>query len=235
MTNHCPDCGAEVDYERQEIEVRVGSCRGCGHNLTLLGGGGLLASTPKAVGTGVASQLTCESCGSPLMLESDSAKRIIARCVGCAATHTFVRADRLPPRFTPENRGRPGREGPGPGPRARPCRECGGPLSFSTNEDGTVSARCASCGNEFTLPPRRDQGYDRRGYRGTPLRGRRDGAYRETKRFGRNRRERKDGGWRGRPRYARNGDDRRSGGDDDGGQNGHERRTRPRPRRDRED
>ena len=41
-------------------------------------------------------------------------------------------------------------------PPARPCRRCGGPLTFETGENGGVVGRCGSCGNTFSLPPRRD-------------------------------------------------------------------------------
>jgi hypothetical protein len=57
-------------------------------------------------------------------------------------------------------------------PNARPCRQCGGPLDFDTNEDGSVTGRCRSCGNTFTMRPREEQrprSFDRRpGWGGRP-------------------------------------------------------------------
>jgi hypothetical protein len=75
------------------------------------------------------------------------------------------RPGRGPPRAGP--RGRPPRGPSGPRfgggersfrPNARPCRQCGGPLDFDTNEDGSVTGRCRSCGNTFTMRPREEQG-----------------------------------------------------------------------------
>ena len=84
-------------------------------------------------------------------------------------------------------RGAPSEGGPmrSAGPRARPCRECGAPLRFSTGPDGAISGECDACGNKFTLPPKREgfRGGSRgppfrnRGY-STSFRGRRDPAFR---------------------------------------------------------
>lgn len=60
-------------------------------------------------------------------------------------------------------------------PPARPCRQCGGPLEFSQNDDGTVTGTCRSCGNTFTMRPREDRpdrGFARRpGWGGRPRNG----------------------------------------------------------------
>jgi hypothetical protein len=89
-------------------------------------------------------------------------------------------------------------------PPSRPCRQCGGQLSFETADDGTLTGRCASCGNTFSLAPRRPGG-PRGGGGGFRGRGGRD--------FGGG----GGGGYRGRPpgrRFERrrdddDGDDRR--------------------------
>ena len=44
------------------------------------------------------------------------------------------------------------------GPRSRPCRQCGAPLRFTTNEEGLLVGECEACGNRFTLPPRTEGG-----------------------------------------------------------------------------
>ncbi len=84
--------------------------------------------------------------------------------------------DRPPPgrpgRWDDERRG-PRREfGPPSRPMARPCRQCGGALEFTKDEDGTVTGTCRSCGNTFKMRPREDRpsrGFERRpGWGGRP-------------------------------------------------------------------
>ncbi len=163
MPNHCPDCGRAIEVEARAAEVRVGSCTGCGHAFTILQGGDLPAGRPVPSGGEPSGAVVCEACGSAMTLRAGIQGALIAHCPGCRATLTFVRSDRTAERFAqrgPQGPATEGRRTP-----SRPCRECGGQLTFSTNEDGTVSARCGSCGNQFTLPPRAlDRGGDRRGY-----------------------------------------------------------------------
>lgn len=176
MTRTCPDCGSPVDYVSRTARVLEGSCSGCGHTITVLENlaGGATPSpaseeegmapegrpAPHLEGTGWSGPLlTCGACGAGMTLHRDG-ERVQAVCSGCGRTSGYVLEGpsapelrpRRPPRLAPSDEGRGG-FGPS---RARPCRECGGPLRFSTAPDGTISGECDQCGNRFTLPPRRD-------------------------------------------------------------------------------
>ena len=81
-------------------------------------------------------------------------------CAECETTTTFIPEGSSPPRGPPRERSdryeRPqsrddaGGEG---SPNARPCRQCGAPLKFTTDAEGVLTGECTSCGNRFTLPP----------------------------------------------------------------------------------
>jgi hypothetical protein len=77
-----------------------------------------------------------------------------------------------PGRWDDDRRG-PRREfGADSRPPARPCRQCGGALEFTKDDDGTVTGTCRSCGNTFKMRPREDRpsgGFERRsGWGGRP-------------------------------------------------------------------
>jgi Zn finger protein HypA/HybF involved in hydrogenase expression len=180
-----------------------------------------------AVGTPAAptppAGLACAECGGPLTLELSDDEELTVECPACATTVTFVRAgpddeeeddesdeddDRPRPARPPMRPpGRQGWSGPpdrGRGgdfdrPRARPCRQCGAPLTFSTSEDGSLVGECEACGNRFTLPRRTDGG----GRGGPPGRG---GGYGRPR--GRPPGNRRPYGGSGRNYRPRNRDDR---------------------------
>lgn len=183
----CPECGAEAAFVERKARVLQGSCVGCGRAFTIV------QEAPSPVGDHAAtdtslSQATseegarpspseppelrvpgpaCAVCGATLTLTAKSGTSFEARCHSCSTTLTYVLA--TGPVSGPFRRGPPREDRPTfRTPRARPCRECGGPLSFSTDDDGNVTGECASCGNRFTLPPRRGPAAERagRGYRG---------------------------------------------------------------------
>jgi hypothetical protein len=149
-----------------------GSCPGCGHTFTVLERSvagpstGPGEETPTGAEAGAAEpqgwagpRMTCDSCDGVLSFRS-AGVGLQAVCSGCGKVSVYVpRAEGAPERLGRRESMRPPeretRGGFGPS-RARPCRECGGPLRFTTEDDGTITGECASCGNRFTLPPRRD-------------------------------------------------------------------------------
>lgn len=166
----CPSCGSTLEYEKVPAELESAHCATCDRQFTLVTPGSGPATivsesdseeeTPAgAVG------LSCTECGEPMELEISGGDRIQAVCTSCEHTAEFVLRGTEPParpEFRPQARGRPERGG-----MVRPCRKCGGPLSFSQDEDGNTVGECGSCGNRFTMPPRTDSGG-----RGGPPRGR---------------------------------------------------------------
>jgi LSD1 subclass zinc finger protein len=224
----CPECGAEVEYSVEEARVLTGTCGSCHKVTTLFQGTVPLGTGTPTDGEGSgeaasnpASGLECSECGSPLGVEATADGSLEVRCAECETVARFVPETRAPSetREPRESRERPQRGGyrergpPGGAPNARPCRQCGAPLTFTTDENGQLTGECSSCGNRFTLPPRRDNfgGGARRG----PPRygGDRGGGY-----------DRRPGGWssggsgyrggasrdRRRPRDADDSDDARS-------------------------
>lgn len=188
MTRTCPHCGSAVDYGTRNAVVLEGSCTGCGHAITVLQSLGEGETSPEATGAqgrpepGRASEgaeasgwsgprPTCGTCGATLTFHSAGAG-IQGVCSGCGLTSGYFPQESVRPEFRggrpPRGEARSEERGEGGPSRARPCRECGGPLRFSTAPDGTISAECGSCGNRFTLPPRRDSpgGRGDRGGRG---------------------------------------------------------------------
>jgi hypothetical protein len=180
MTRTCPDCGTAMDYDARTAYVLRGTCGQCGHAHTILQDGPVPGATPDGGPSGPLAEgidpargasirsapipapngPECDACGSSLTFRASSAHGIEATCSGCGAISSFVPAGAPGADF---RRGRPNRPEAPPemgrgfsSPQARPCRECGGPLRFTTTPDGTVAGECGSCGNRFVLPPRRD-------------------------------------------------------------------------------
>lgn len=161
-----------MEFESQPAQLLTGTCAGCGHSFTLLEGvigagraAGRPATQPSEVdelpsGAASAASPPCSLCGAPLEI-SASGGGLSAVCSGCSSSFQFVlKTDSDRPFRRPPSRGGYGREvrDARTGPRARPCRNCGGPLQFSTSPQGLVTGTCAACGNRFTLPPRREEG-----------------------------------------------------------------------------
>jgi DNA-directed RNA polymerase subunit RPC12/RpoP len=162
MTSSCPDCGEEVEFAEREVHLRTGTCAACGHEFTLVAGAQM--TVPEATGAprGPEAEAAtprpeggpeCADCGRPLRFEAHPDGSLEARCDECETSAMFVPqseerpapSERAERRFS---RGPPGET------RSRPCRQCGAPLRFSTNEEGLLVGECESCGNRFTLPPR---------------------------------------------------------------------------------
>jgi predicted nucleic acid-binding Zn-ribbon protein len=179
VPHSCPDCGSAIEFASQPAQLLTGSCAGCGHSFTLLEGvveaGRGLGKTaeegseakmqpnePESISGPV-----CSLCGAPLEITA-TPTGLSAVCSGCSSSFQYVlRSDTDRPFRRPTGRGgyrSDDRSSPA-APRARPCRNCGGPLQFTTSPDGLVTGTCASCGNRFTLPPRREEGGRGRGGR----------------------------------------------------------------------
>lgn len=189
MISTCPTCGAAAEFTSRQVRAVHGSCGACGGDFTIVEPNAPAdapdapeeVSDPSSAGDGPEPGRThrgsvmpslsappCRRCGAPLALRSWTGESAEAACPSCGAT---VEYRTMPPRREPQ-RG-PWRDfggrGPspprsGPGLRGKPCRECGGPLAFSTDAAGVVTGECSSCGNRFTLPPR-STGRDPRGPR----------------------------------------------------------------------
>lgn len=162
----CPECGAEVAYSVEEARVLTGTCDACHKVTTLLQGTVPLGTGSGSGATGesapaTAEGLECSECGSALTVEASTDGSLEVRCPECETVARFVpegaktedRDDR-PPRREFRDRGDRPRGG---APNSRPCRQCGAPLTFTTDENGQLTGECSSCGNRFTLPPRRDR------------------------------------------------------------------------------
>ncbi|MCI4346361.1 MAG: hypothetical protein L3K07_06365, partial [Thermoplasmata archaeon] len=167
----CPSCGTTLEYERSPAELETATCATCERQFTLVTPGAgpatlVSESTEEpAAAPGVVGP-ECEECGEPMQVEFKGASKVSLTCEDCARTVTLVPSDGVaaaPPRFERIERSeRPERREEGRGaPRAtasRPCRQCGAPLRFSTDDDGNTVGECESCGNRFTLPPREGGG-----------------------------------------------------------------------------
>lgn len=218
----------------------TGTCPEC-HRVTTLVEGTLPIGTAapgagdaRAAGDTAASPTPgpeCADCGGILTVTARDDGKLQVACAECETTTTFIPEGSESPRRPPERSeryGRPGRreEPEGGAPRSRPCRQCGAPLSFTTDENGNLTGECAACGNRFTLPPRRDGPSNRdRGPGGRyPSRG--------PPRYGRS-----PGGWSrgpprgGRPRYGGSGGGYRRRDSASGREDEDDDRPRRRPRR----
>ncbi len=229
----------------------TGTCADCHRVTTLVEGplplGTAVAAVGEEVPVGEVTSPTggpeCAECGSPLAITAREDGMLEVSCAECETTTTFVPEGNAPPRAPRERAEREDRprrrddsrtdsrgDARGEGmSNARPCRQCGAPLKFTTDAEGVLTGECSSCGNRFTLPPRRDSGFgreDRGGgsryaSRGPPRYGRKPGGYSSG------------GGAGGRPRYggSSGGYRRREGSSDEGGSDDDSRRKRRPPRR----
>ena len=162
-----------MEFASQPAQLLTGSCAGCGHSFTMLegvveagrGAARPAGAAPTAEESSEESESSvgppCSLCGAPLELAASPGGGLSAVCSGCSSSFQFVlQSDAERPYRRPPSRGgyRNQDRGESEGPRARPCRNCGGPLQFTTSPEGLVTGTCASCGNRFTLPPRREEG-----------------------------------------------------------------------------
>lgn len=181
----------------------TGTCADCHRVTTLVEGtlplgssGGSTPSSPPASGSPAAGP-ECADCGGPLTVRAREDGTLEVACEECDTTTTFVAQEggRPPPAPRREERWSRGSRSPRDDaertPRSRPCRQCGAPLTFTTAEDGTLTGECASCGNRFSLPPRR-----------TGPAGTRDGFRQGFGGRGGRRDDRTRGGWSGRGRTS---------------------------------
>lgn len=173
MPSSCPDCGAEMEFQSQSARLLSGTCPDCGKASMVLEGiepgtrapvgapeAGEAAAAAVVGPSADANAPVCAECGGPLTIRSVGDSGLEASCRGCSTTVSYVVSR---PSAGPERVERTFRK-PFDGsarPASRPCRECGGPLRFTTGDDGLVMGECSSCGNRFTLPPRRED--NRRG------------------------------------------------------------------------
>jgi len=150
--------------------VLSGTCGACHRVTTLVEGSLPLGAHEAAPGEATApadraareGAPECAECGSLLAITASDDGLLEVHCSECETTTTFVpRGSERAPERRPTNRfERTG--GPGEGrPNARPCRQCGAPLRFTTDENGVLTGECDACGNRFTLPPRRESRDDR--------------------------------------------------------------------------
>ncbi len=130
----CWDCGAALTFAVLPGHRLEAHCESCGRETVL----SVAAAGPGPSETG---EEDGEEDDEEAEEESDDAPR---RRPGPARRGPPRGGDRRPP-F---------RRNAPPGGNARPCRQCGGVLSFEANEDGTTTGRCSSCGNTFTMHPR---------------------------------------------------------------------------------
>jgi DNA-directed RNA polymerase subunit RPC12/RpoP len=201
------------------------------------------AGTAEGAQLAVIGEMACEECGEALAFSIGPGPSVVARCAECETELSFKpesaesEAPAAPERRAPRegggwgggSRDRGSYRGGGDrggdrgsdrgGSPARPCRECGAPLRFSTEPDGRITGECTSCGNRFTLPPRREGGGGGGGFRGGP-RGRPGGG---------------GGRYGGRPSYGQSRGrpwDRDRGASSGGDRDGASDRRRRRPRSD---
>lgn len=180
MPSTCPGCGADAEFSPRSVRAVHGTCTACGGTFTVVqpeegpdgpgagtgSGEGAEGGSPELSGAAHQSRPAsppgppCGECGAPLALRTWTADFAKASCSGCGATVEYRTGPvGREPRGRPRGDFRGGERDRGfPAPRAKPCRECGGPLNFSTDASGVVTGECASCGNRFTLPPRAGSG-----------------------------------------------------------------------------
>ena len=175
MSSVCPSCGAEMEFSERSVLLRAGTCPSCAKEVAYVEGTTLSEHLPEPsersdatpVGAPVrvaAEGPACEECGASLEFRTGRGGRLLAVCTDCEAT-TVYRAERGSETEEVQGRSTPSAgRGTAEGPRGRPCRKCGAPLRFTTDEEGLLVGECDSCGNRFTLParPRSDRGRDYR-------------------------------------------------------------------------
>jgi hypothetical protein len=176
MGSTCPGCGAAAEFSPAAVRAVHGTCSACGGTFTIVEPGGIAGEpgpstapgeTRTASGPGLGGTAPtireaplpgppCRQCGTPLVLRSWTAEFAKAACLSCGSTVDYrtMPLARGPGGRRPDEFGGPRETRSFPPQRGKPCRECGGPLSFSTDAAGVVTGECPNCGNRFTLPPR---------------------------------------------------------------------------------
>ncbi len=211
MSQECPGCGEELTLSERTVRIHLAECPSCHRRYSFLPHGlpGALEEAdgsvpPISAGAAPGGESAeadeeedpdapvCGECGSRLTIRATGESTIEVECPQCAETTRF-RAEGSEPE-APRRRAAPGPRdegGFGEAPRSRGCRRCGGPIDFEPLPDGGRVGRCRNCGNEFRLPPRREDdrgggGYGRprgRGY-GRPPGGRDRKPYRRREEDG---------------------------------------------------
>ncbi len=235
MSVSCPGCGQEVPVTEREVTLLSGACPGCARDVVVwsstAGAAPTEAPPEPASALSISHQDGDEDCDGTLSLVVGDKGRLVGTCSDCGSEFVFAlehEAEESEESDDEEERPRPAFRRPAPrgdrpsfddreAPRGRPCRKCGGTLRFETGDDGNVTGTCTSCGNTFTLPPRRDDRGGGGGYRGGGGGGYRGGGggYRGGG----------GGGFRGPPRGGRPPFRRRTS-DRDGGDDERPRRRR---------
>lgn len=185
MSVSCPECHQDVPVESRTVTLQAGSCPGCHREVVLWSSESGTAPTEPVVEESTVPTISVEhmdgddDCDGTLSLTVGSPGHLVGTCGDCGAEFQFnlateggdgekaPEAEETPrrrsfgdrPRFNDRGGGDRGGES-----RSRPCRRCGGPIAFETGDDGTVTGRCGSCGNTFSLAPREDRRPG--GYRG---------------------------------------------------------------------
>lgn len=165
MASVCPSCGAEMEFSERSVVLRAGTCPSCAKEVAFVEGTTLSEHLPEpgeaSGATPVGAPLrvsedapACEECGAPLEFRTGRGGRLLAVCTDCEATTVFRAERESDAEESPARPARTSGRGPIEGPRGRPCRKCGAPLRFSTDDEGLLVGECDSCGNRFTLPPR---------------------------------------------------------------------------------
>jgi uncharacterized membrane protein YgcG len=185
MSVSCPGCGQEVPVTEREVTLLSGACPGCARDVVVWSSTAGSAPTEEAVETAapalsVTHQDGDEDCDGTLSLVVGDKGKLVGTCSDCGSEFIFTLETGAAEEEESEDEDRPRpafRRAPRPSgdrpafddreaPRGRPCRKCGGTLRFETGDDGNVTGTCSSCGNTFTLPPRRDDRGGGGGYRG---------------------------------------------------------------------
>ncbi|MCI4363658.1 MAG: hypothetical protein L3K13_05065 [Thermoplasmata archaeon] len=179
----CPSCGSTLEYEHSPAELETATCATCERQFTLVtpgtGPATLVSESTEepAAGPGLVGP-ECEECGEPMQVEFKGSSRVSLTCEECSRTVTLLPSEgpaAPAPRFERIER-REGSRGPPRASVSRPCRQCGAPLRFSTDDDGNTVGECEACGNRFTLPPRENGGRGGGSFRKGGFRPRPDGG-----------------------------------------------------------
>lgn len=184
MSVSCPGCGGVVELTERSVPAQAGACPNCQREVLLLLSRPATATLQPETGeeekeseesatAGLSVPHPGDDCDGTIVLELAAPDRLVGLCDDCGEEFAFVLSTGAPAEAEesseeerPRRRferpafrtARPREDRDDDRPPARPCRQCGGPLRFDTDEDGNVTGHCDSCGNTFTLPKRREGG-----------------------------------------------------------------------------